>query len=198
MSERDANPATASDTAIVAEKGGFFRRYVLDEIVYLILILLAVIAVAYTDIAPARSTWYWEAMAPIFGIFCVISEWFRAKERGMGRMELIRTQLLHWGAFLVLIWLVFLPVVQQNLNSDITGNILLIILALSTFLAGVYLNWRLCVVGILLGFGVIVTSMLEQSVFMILIIAVGIAIISIFWRRSKFRQHQQAIEQAPE
>jgi hypothetical protein len=68
---------------------------------------------------------------------------------------------------------------------------------LSTFLAGVYLNWRLCVVGILLGFGVIITSMLDQSVFLILVIAVGITIISIFWRRSQFKQHQQSVEQSP-
>jgi uncharacterized membrane protein len=93
---------------------------------------------------------------------------------------------------------VFLPVVQQNLNSDITGNILLIMLALSTFLAGVYLNWRLCVVGILMGFGVIVTAMLDQSVFLILVIAIVIAGVSIFWRRSQFKQHQQHIEQAAE
>ncbi len=197
MSELDANPSTASEIEAVASKGGFFRRYILDEIVYLILIVLAVIGVAYTDVVPAKSAWYWETMAPVFGLFCVISEWFRVQEKGLGRVELIRTQLLHWGAFLFLIWLVFLPVVQHNLNSDITGNILLIILALSTFLAGVYLNWRLCVVGILLGFGVIITSMLDQSVFLILVIAVGITIISIFWRRSQFKQHQQSVEQSP-
>jgi uncharacterized membrane protein len=198
MSELDANPAAASATGTVTGRGGFFRRYILDDIVYLILIVLAVIGVAYTDVAPGKSTWYWEVMAPLFGLFCVISEWFRVKEKGLGRMELIRTQILHWGAFLFLIWLVFLPVVQQNLNSDITGNILLIMLALSTFLAGVYLNWRLCVVGILMGFGVIVTAMLDQSVFLILVIAIVIAGVSIFWRRSQFKQHQQHIEQAAE
>jgi hypothetical protein len=32
---------------------------------------------------------------------------------------------------------------------------------------------------------------------LILVIAVGITIISIFWRRSQFKQHQQSVEQSP-
>ena len=52
-------------------------------------------------------------------------------------MKLVRTQALHWLAFLAAMWLMFLPEVRGVVNDNATSLTLLILLALGTFVAGV-------------------------------------------------------------
>jgi hypothetical protein len=66
--------------------------------------------------------------------------------------------------------LVFLPVVQRNLDSHVSGFILLHLLALSTFLAGIYVDWRLVIVGVFLALGLVVTAFFEQATGLIVVV----------------------------
>lgn len=156
-------------------------QFFLQQLPYVILILLAIVGMAYTDVSPQRSIWYWQALAPVYCLVCIASQW---RQVGIGkRIRLVATQLLHWGVFLVTMRLVFLPVVQRNLDNTVTGLILLHLLALSTFLAGIYVDWRLAVVGVALALGLVAIAFFQQSAVYIVLLIVGLVVTAVVWAR---------------
>lgn len=154
---------------------GIFRGYILPNLHFLIMIVLAVIGAAYTDMSPANSRWYWQSMAIVFGVICIISQWPRHSDK----MELIRTQILHWGGFLAATRLFFLPVLHRDLNSDDMGIILLISISIATFLAGVYLDWRLMLVGVFIVICTILISYVDQAALFIVLAGVVLAALAL-------------------
>lgn len=148
-----------------------------DQLLLIALLVLSLIGVGVTSISPHISHWYWLAMVPLFGGTCFAAEWAQARAEGRKWTALLRAQLLHWLALLVAVHLVFLLLKIGSLDNENTGLVILILLALTTFLAGIYLAWRFCVVGIFLALSVAVVTYVVQFLwvmvfFAILIIAV--------------------------
>ena len=183
MSELDTTPPTEEAFSWYS----FLRRYVIEEAAFITLVVLSLIGITYTDFSLSNSYWYWEAMVPVFGIVCVVTGWSHAQDSN-SRWELIRTQMLHWGAFLLAMYLVLMQQILQNTNI---GLILLLMLAFSTFLAGVYINWRFCVVGVFLGIAVLVAAFFKQAAILMLLIAIALLVISALWARYVARSHRQ-------
>lgn len=160
----------------------FLRTYLAENAAFIAMIVLSLIGISYTDLSVDRSYWYWQSMVPIFGIICIITGWVHTHDSN-SRWELIRTQILHWGAFFTATYLVFLPVMQRTLDNHTTGLTLLLMVAFSTFLAGVYINWRFCVVGVFLGIAVMGAAFFRQITLMMLLVAIALLVISILWAR---------------
>jgi hypothetical protein len=95
------------------------------------------------------------------------------------------TQALHWLAVLVAMHLMFVADVARMMNADASALAVLTLLALGTFTAGVHIaSWRICLVGLIFAVGVPGIAWLEQSAFLILLVAlVLIAIVApLLWR----------------
>jgi membrane-bound acyltransferase YfiQ involved in biofilm formation len=70
-----------------------------------------------------------------------------------------------------------------RLDNENTGLIILLLLALTTFFAGIHLGWRLFIVGIFLGVALIGAAYLEEFVWMFLIIALVVVAIFLLLKR---------------
>jgi hypothetical protein len=117
---------------------------------YVAVLTLAVVGVAYTNISHQPLTRYWEFLALATGVFCVVTEWGHAKDRP-ARFRLLWTQALHWVAILVTMNIVLLSGVRQMLPAPAISLVLLTLLALGTFLAGVnFLSLRISFLGLAL------------------------------------------------
>jgi uncharacterized membrane protein HdeD (DUF308 family) len=79
--------------------------------------------------------------------------------------------------------LVYLLLQAGRLDNENTGLIILLLLALSTYFAGLQLGWRLSTVGVFLGVALIGATYLEEFVWLFLIIALGIVAAFIFLKR---------------
>ena len=120
------------------------RAVLIKDWPYFAMLGLALFGVAYTSVARQAMTNYWIALAPFFAVICVITRWrdVAVKER---HWQLIRTEAIHWVAVLVAMYLVFVSDVKQMMNSDASALVLLTVLALGTFTAGVHVAaWRIC------------------------------------------------------
>ncbi|MGH6937007.1 MAG: hypothetical protein ACRED2_12685 [Methylocella sp.] len=150
---------------------------------YIGMLVLAIFGVAYASIAPQAMTNYWTILGPIFGIICVATQW-RAVEGPEGHWHLIWTQAFHWAAVMLAIYLMLLMSVKRMMNADANALVILVLLALGTFTAGIRhsAGWRVCLVGVVLGLGVPAIAWLEQSTLFILLIgSVLVAIATLYF-----------------
>jgi hypothetical protein len=181
MSESRTIP-TAADAAEDSRRAGFLQR----KLPFLVLLVLAIVGVAYNNISRAPLVGYWEFLALATGVVCVVTQWGSARDK-QGRLRLMITQALHWTAILVTMNIVLLSGVQSMLPAPATGLVLLTLLALGTFLAGVnFLSLQICFLGVAMAVAVPAIAWLKQSVLFLLLAAVlVIGLVMTFWPRRK-------------
>lgn len=157
---------------------GRLRRLTVYEYILLALMALAVIGVGITYFIPDKSYRYWLAMIPVFGIGCTSIEWSRLRRQDLGIWKTLRNQLIHWFGVLVSVYLVHMLLNIQQLTKQNAGLIVLLVLALGTFLAGIQLGWRLFVLGVFLWVILVMAAYLQGSLWVMILI--GVVMISLF------------------
>jgi hypothetical protein len=164
-----------------------FRHFLTREWPYLVMLVLALFGVAYTSVTRRPLTLYWFALAPFIGVICVMTRWSAVKDRD-ARLHLVWTQVLHWGAVLAAMNLLYVADVGQMMSTDARALYVLTLLALGTFTAGVHIgSWRFCLVGVFLALGVPAIAWLEQSALLLLlgvVVVVGVGA-PLWWRYTK-------------
>ncbi len=172
-SQIEKNEAIDADSS---DWGSFLRR----QLPYLSVLGLAIVGVAYTNMARQPLVGYWEFLALATGIVCVVADWPKLHDR-QARFRLIWTQSVHWVAVLVAMNIMLLSGVQQFIPTPATSLTLLLLLALGTFLAGLNLSLLpICFLGLSLALAVPVVSWLKQSILFLALIAVflvGVAVV---------------------
>ena len=176
------NSTTISEES-ATQKSLLKRLFGLYEIILIMLILLAIIGIGITDFSPAESHRYWFAMVPVFAGACLILEWSRARGKGQKWTTILRTQVLLWLGLLLAARLAYLLLHTGRLDNENTGLIILLLLALTTFFAGIHLGWRLFIVGIFLGLALIGATYLEEFVWIFLFIAIVVVVIFLLLKR---------------
>lgn len=153
---------------------------------YLAMLTLALFGVAYTSIARQAMTTYWIALAPCFAVICIITRWRDVSTKDQ-HWKLIKTEAFHWLAVVVAMYLVFVSNVKQMMSSDASALMVLTLLALGTFTAGVHIGaWRICLVGIVLAATVPAIAWLEQATLLLFLAAVVIVSLgALLFRRGR-------------
>ena len=109
---------------------------------YLFMVVWAVCGLAYTDIYPDNSVVFWQVTTVVFAVIAIVRVYH---EGGPGRHVLALKQVAHWGAFLVAMVLLHIHFVTDLVSGDLLGIAMMTLLALATFLDGVYVDWRFCI-----------------------------------------------------
>jgi hypothetical protein len=179
MSELEASPV---QTASVDNAGG--GDFLRSQLPFLGILALAIIGVAYTNISHRPLVGYWEFLAIMSGLACVLTAWGEMDDKD-ARIRLIWTQAVHWAAVLVAMNVLLLSGVQQLLPALATSLVLLLLLALGTFLAGLNLrSIQICFLGFALVLAVPAISWFKQSALFLVLAAVGLVGLAMaFWSR---------------
>jgi hypothetical protein len=164
-------------------------RFLWQQLPYIVALVLAIAGVAYTNASHQPLVRYWEFLALAIGVVCVIGKWpeIDGKE---ARWRLIWTQALHWVAVLIAMNIMLVSGVQQLLPTPATSLVLLILLALGTFLAGIsLLSLQIAFLGLAMSLAVPALSWLKQSILFFLLGAVLLIGLGItFWLSQDRRQ----------
>jgi hypothetical protein len=159
---------------------GFLRR----KLPYVAVLALAIFGVAYTNMSHQPLNGYWEFLAVAIGFVCVATGWPRAPDRH-ARLRLMWTQAAHWVTFLITMNLVQMSGFQRLLPVPATSLVLLMLLALGTFLAGInLLSVQICFLGLAMALAVPAIAWLKQSaLFLLLAVVLLIGLGITFWPR---------------
>ena len=155
----------------------------LRELPYVVVLILTLFGVAYASFSRQSMVGYWEFLAPVIGLLCVVIAWPHAPDKA-ARFRLIWTQALHWLAFLVAMNLLLLSGVASLLSADATGLTILTLLALGTFVAGVHIQaWQICVLGMVMALGIPAIAWIERSALLLLVMVVALGAIgaALWW-----------------
>ena len=172
------------DAATPSDSASGYRSFLYRQLPYIVVLVLAISGVAYTNISHQPLVGYWEFLTLAMVILCVVTEWPKAGDR-QARWQLIVKQALQWGAILVAMNIMLLACVQQFMPAPATGLVLLMLLALGTFLAGLNLSsLQISFLGIAMAVAVPAIAWLKQfTLFLLLgaVLLVGLGLT--FWPR---------------
>jgi hypothetical protein len=159
-----------------------------QHVPYAVVLALALAGVAYSNMSQQSLSGYWELLALITAGVCIFTEWGKLDDR-QARVRLVWTQAVHWIAVLVCMNIILLTGVQQLLPAPATSLVLLMLLALGSFLAGLNLaSIELCFLGLVLALAVPAVSWVKQSMLFIILAAVfAIGVGMAFWSSRKDR-----------
>ena len=159
-------------------------NFLWQQLPYIVALVLAIAGVGYTNISQQPLVGYWEFLALAIAVVCIITKWPELDNR-QAQFRLIWTQAVHWIAVLVTMNIILVSGVQQLLPTPATSLVLLTLLALGSFLAGVsLLSLQLCFLGVAMMVAVPAISWLKQSILFFLLAAVLlIGLAMIYWLR---------------
>ncbi len=165
--------------------------------IYLVMLFGAFAGIAYTSTGGPvvtgfgpRIIYVWMVLVPLFWLVCVIDGWRETATRSE-RIRLVVSQVLHWFAVIAAMYVALQPEVRGVVNDNATGLLMLTLLTLGTFLAGVH-AWSpaICIVGIFLGAAIPAIAWLEQSVLLLVTGLVVLLLVLISWVVWYWRTHR--------
>src|SRR5436190_4879920 len=124
-------------------------------VVYLLWAAITLAGFALVDFAPKRVGFFWLVAGPMGGL---ISAWLGRRQsvrRGQVRREEGIRWGLHWGGMMAAILLAVPLAVTGVIQARGFGNVILLVVALTYFLAGVHLERPLAWIGALIAVGYI-------------------------------------------
>jgi hypothetical protein len=156
----------------------------LRNLPYLVVLALAIFGVAYSNFSGAPINGYWEFLAIAMGLLCIFLGWPKAPDRET-RFRLVWTQVAHWVAIIVAMNLVLLQGFQQLMPVQAVGLILMLLLGVGTFLAGIsMLSLRICFLGLAMALSIPAMTWLKQASLLLLLAGVAIVGLAVaFWPR---------------
>lgn len=168
--------------------GPFSTKALLRNLPYLAALALAIFGVAYSSFAGHPINGYWEFLAVAMAFVCVATGWPNAADRD-ARLRLIWTQAAHWAAIIVAMNIILLQGFQQLMPVQAAGFVLMLLLGLGTFLAGINLvSLRICFLGLAMALTIPAMTWLKQASLLLLLAGVAIAGLAVaFWPRGRPR-----------
>lgn len=133
------------------------------------LLWAAIVAVGFplADFAPARVGFFWMIAGPAGFVASCALGWWDARRRG----QLSRTEgakwTAHWGAFMAAIFLAVLLLKSGQVTQKGFGALILLLLSLVYFLAGIHLEARMRWIGLLTAGGYVAVLFMSGYVWTI-------------------------------
>ena len=156
-----------------------------------IMLLLAFIGVAAADVSGGGSQLYWSVLVLVFCLICIGLDWVH-EAPGTATARPAAITAFHWAGVLLSIQLIHFMVSTGRLTNADTGLLDGTIVALGTFTSGVHVNWRIALIGVVLGLGVAAAAYVEQYLWILFALAL-LALVVIYFVSRFRRRHAETV-----
>lgn len=155
---------------------------IVDTVVFIAVLCAAVAGVGLTDFKGLASESYWKWLFIITALVTTI--WGLWRDRQLGMIEernLLYHQVVIWGSGLIAMGVIYLLLSTGRLNYETTGLLILLLLALLTFIDGMIVSWKLYLVGLTQLAILLTTTYIESYLWLILLFSAIIILLVILY-----------------
>jgi hypothetical protein len=151
------------------------------------LTLLCATGLLLTNYSAATALSYWSLMFPAFGLVALWLVVTRSGRTENVALTVVRVA-AHWLGPLIALRLLFLQLHRGQMDADAVGATTLLLLAVTSFLAGIYQDRLFFLAAALLALGTFVATEIEAYIWLVVIIGIlALAAIVgglVLWRRT--------------
>lgn len=174
------------DDEIMTEDHSPKRHFAIEQIVFILLIILSLAGIYITSFNPDDGYGYWLLMVFVFGLLSLFVAWLQSKNTDANFTEVLKAQGMHWlHTIIVVIAASFL-----NKSGQLTGVtadvVILLVLGLSAMLDGYHVGWEFSLLGFFLVGCAIIIGYIPAFIWASVVLAI-IIIIASFMRGLWFR-----------
>lgn len=120
----------------------------------------------------ARADWYWSAMFPVFGLVCLGHQLIAGDTHGMPAWKVLLQQALHWLGPIVAVRIIFLQLARGQMAADAVALMILLVLAVTCYLAGIHFDRSFVWVSAFLALAALGGTEIEAYLWLIVVLAV--------------------------
>jgi hypothetical protein len=176
------------------------KRFMLYNLPYVLLYVAAFGLVALTAHNAADTSTYWQMFIPLMALVSILGGWRWAGASGDPRWMYVARQVLHWGALILVIRLLYAHDVQDFLNDEQDSFVIIYMVGLAAVLSGIYLDWKMAVFGLFLLFSAVGMAWLDDNAMLLLIVgvvALAAVVVSLLVRGKLIaRKHAEGVSPA--
>src|SRR5262249_2383681 len=126
-----------------------------------------------------RAKWYWGIMFPVFGVACVWHELAGGAARVTPLWRILLRQTLHWLFPIIAVRILFLQLERGQMSADSVALVILILFAVTSFLAGVHFDRSFIWVSVILGIVSILGTEVETYLWLFGILGLIAAVLAV-------------------
>ncbi|MBI5273950.1 MAG: hypothetical protein HY860_02715 [Chlamydiales bacterium] len=165
-------------------------------VIGLIMLIFSFIGLVISDVKKEGAWLYWRIMVPIFALLCLWLSWYLRRVKHSLSAIKIWHEILHWCGLLISVYLVSIFVdmgVMERLDASL---VVIILLALTTFIAGIYIEFTFIPIGIMLGLFSVGAALTEEYLYTVMLpITIAVAAFLVWLiHRMKEKHIQDNIE----
>jgi hypothetical protein len=154
------------------------KRFLLYQLPYLVLYIVALGLVAMTAHDATGMSDYWQMFIPLVALVSILGGWRWAGATGSARWGYILRQVLHWGALVLVIQLLFAHAVQDFLNDQQDAFVSVYLIGLAALLSGIYLDWKMALFGVFLLLSGVALAWLNENWLMLSLVIGGAGVVA--------------------
>jgi hypothetical protein len=155
------------------------KRFLLYQLPYLVLYAVAIVLVAMTAHNAAEMNGYWQMFIPLVALVSILGGWRWAESTSGSKWAYVLRQVLHWGAVVLVIQLLFAHSVQDFLNDEQDAFVSIYLVGLAAILSGLYLDWKMALFGIFLILSGVGMAWLNDNYMLLLLVTGGGGVLAI-------------------
>lgn len=152
----------------------------------IIMLGLSFIGLIVSDLR-ANGAWnYWRVMVPVFAVLCLFLSWYLRHKQKIMTVTTIWHELVQWFGLALGVYLISVFVNSGLIGRFEAGLVVLTMLALNTFITGIYVESTFFVIGILLGLFAAAAALLAAYIYTIMLpVTIGVAVLLIWLARKR-------------
>jgi hypothetical protein len=124
--------------------------------------------------------WYWSAMFPLFGLVCLGHQLIAGDTRVMTAGEVLLKQALHWLSPIVVVRIIFLQLAKGQMDADAVALMILLVLSVTCFLAGLHFDRSFIWLSIFLALVALLGTEIEAYLWLIVVVGLLAAALIVF------------------
>ncbi len=147
----ESSEASTSNTAAASAKRAARKSLhgrLWELVTYALLYALVAGGILYMAANAEAAVPYWELVVAIVAVIAILAGWSRSKKGGGGILGYLIKALLHWGALIGILYLLLLHQGHLELDYRSVDLVIIYLLGLGCFLAGLHLDGRMFILGL--------------------------------------------------